>query len=116
MVFFFLGTPVYAGKLQGTASYYSYQGCLGCNEGRIMKNGERLDDTKYTIALTPFHVRKYQLLNKMVTVINLQNNKAHVVKVTDTGGFAKYHRIADLGLVVKQSIECSDLCTVMIVW
>lgn len=105
--------------LIGIASYYSIAGCLGCpayfdQNGKyyLMNNGERFDDTKLTLALTPKEYRKYK--NKFVRVTNLKNKKSVVAKVTDSGGFGKYHRVADLSLATKNAILCSDLCKVQI--
>jgi rare lipoprotein A (peptidoglycan hydrolase) len=100
--------------LKGTASYYSESGCLGCSKTLTMANGERLDDSKLTIAMTPKTVKKYKLLNKVVTIKNVKSNAVTEAKVTDTGGFEKYSRIADLSVAVKRSIRCSDLCEVEI--
>lgn len=79
-----------------------------------MANGEPLDDGKETIAMIPVIVRRYKLLNRYVTVRNMKNDHIVRAKVTDTGGFAKYSRIADLSLATKQAIQCGDLCEVEI--
>lgn len=105
--------PTYS--VQGIASYYSREGCIGCSSTLTMKNGEVLDDEKLTIAVTPSDWNTYQLKNKNVIVTNVTNGKKTIAKVTDTGGFAVYHRIADLSFAVKRSIQCSDLCEVNIV-
>ena len=98
----------------GEASYYSEKGCLGCNKNLIMANGERLNDDIPTIALTPKTVRKYKLLNKFVKVVNRKNGKEVVVKVSDTGGFYRYGRVADLSLKTKELLSCAGLCEVEI--
>lgn len=103
-------------RLQGTASYYSRAGCLGCSENLTMANGETLDDTRLTIALTPETVSAHKLLNDEVRVINVNNGQEVYAKVTDTGGFAKYNRVADLGVAVKEAISCTSLCEVVIEW
>lgn len=103
-------------RIQGTASYYSRAGCLGCSETLTMANGETLDDTRLTIALTPETVSTHKLLNDEVRVINVNNGQEVTAKVTDTGGFAKYNRVADLGVAVKEAIGCSSLCEVSIEW
>ena len=109
-------TPTIASKLtyRGTASYYSESGCLGCSPTLTMANGERLDDDKLTIAMPPAEVRRHKLLNKVVTVQNVESQAVTQAKVTDTGGFAVYHRIADLSVAVKRSLRCPDLCIVKI--
>lgn len=84
---------------RGKASYYSIDGCLGCNPGRIMANGETLDDTKMTLA------HNVLPLNTWVDIINTRNGNTCTAKVTDRGGFAKYHRIADLSLAAAQVLE-----------
>lgn len=98
---------------EGEASWYSWEGCIGCNENRIMANGEQLDDTRFTLAMTPEEVSKYKLINDMVEVCNTDNGKCVTAKVTDTGGFEKYNRVADLSVATTQEIECSN-CIVRI--
>jgi len=98
----------------GVASYYSRSGCIGCSENLIMANGEALDDEKLTIAMPPSVVREHKLLNKTVTIKNVKTHTITTARVTDTGGFAVYHRIADLSVAVKRSLQCSDLCEVEI--
>lgn len=102
------------GVLRGTASYYSESGCLGCNAGLIMANGEKLNDKEYTLALTPAMVKEYKLLNDMVKVTNLKNKSTVIARVTDTGGFAKYNRVADLSVATRDALGCQDLCEVEI--
>ena len=99
---------------EGEASYYWTGGCLGCGEKQIMANGEQLDDTKLTMALPPEEVRKHKLLNDEFTVTNKANGKSVTVRVTDTGGFAKYNRVADLSKATKEAIDCKSLCQVKI--
>lgn len=98
----------------GIASFYSVAGCLGCSPTLTMANGERLNDSKMTIALPPAEYRKYK--NKFLIIRNLKKGKEVKAKVTDSGGFAKYNRVADLSLATKKAIECSDLCKVEILW
>jgi hypothetical protein len=98
----------------GKASYYSREGCLGCSKTLTMANGETLDDGRLTLAMTPEDVRKYKLLNTSVTVQNVKTKAQVVAKVTDTGGFSRYRRIADLSVATKQAIGCADLCDVEI--
>ena len=98
--------------LKGIASYYSETGCLGCSPTLTMANGQRLDDDKYTIALLPKDYRKFR--NVVVTVINPKTGLEVNAKVTDTGGFGKYNRIADLSKATKEAIGCNDLCNVII--
>lgn len=112
----FVASPAYAGELTGNASNYSTTGCLGCSKGLVMANGETLDDSRLTIALSPETVRKYDLMGKFVGIINLSNTKSVIAQVTDTGGFSKYNRIADLGKAVKDELECKSLCSVIIIF
>ena|SRR3990167_8082325 len=95
---------------QGIASYYDWTDCLGCNAGRIMANGQVLDDTKHTLAFN------WLPMNTKVLVTNVKNNLIVEAMVTDTGGFTapEYGRIADLSLATKNAINCSDLCEVKI--
>lgn len=98
--------------LIGIASYYSVAGCLGCNPNVTMANGERLNDSVKTVALVPGTFRAYK--NQYVTIENLSNGKKTIAKVTDSGGFGKHKRVADLSLATKKAIGCSDLCKVKI--
>lgn len=101
--------------IAGEASYYSEEGCLGCNPELIMANGDRLDDTAYTVALPPHLVSKHKLLNKKVRIVNLSNGRDLFVKVTDTGGFYKLtngKRVADLSVASKEALGCDGLCEV----
>lgn len=107
-------TPEPGHTITGEASYYSVEGCLGCSPNLTMANGERLDDTVQTIALTPETVRQYKLLNDYVTVTNLTTGDSTLAKVTDTGGFGRYNRVADLNLATKEAINCPGLCEVKI--
>jgi rare lipoprotein A (peptidoglycan hydrolase) len=79
-----------------------------------MANGQTLDDSRLTLAMTPTDVRTHTLLNKHVIVKNIKTNAHVVATVTDTGGFARHNRIADLSVATKQAIGCSDLCEVEI--
>lgn len=83
----------------GKVSHYSEQGCLGCSETLTMANGERLDDTKPTIAFN------HLPMNTRVLITNLDNGKSIEAVVTDTGGFERLGRIADLTLVVAGALE-----------
>lgn len=106
---------------EGTASYYSVEGCLGCSTNRTMANGETLSDDAMTIAFN------HLPLNTEVKVTNPQTKESVIAKVADRGGFNSkgremsgivgennLNRIADLGVAVKNSISCSDLCEVAI--
>lgn len=82
----------------GKASFYTSEGCLGCNNERQMANGEILDDKQPTIAFMRAP------LNSVVEVKNLNTNKSVIARVTDTGGFESLGRIADVSYKVKESI------------
>ena len=92
----------------GEASYYTVDGCIGCNPQRIMANGEVLDDMRKTIAFNLLP------MNTEVVVTNLSNGISTTAVVTDTGGFDALGRIADLSFATKKSIDCNDLCQVRI--
>lgn len=94
--------------LSGKASYYSVDGCIGCNENRIMANGEVLDDKKMTLAYN------YLPLNSNVKVTNIKNKKSVVSKITDRGGFERHGKIADLSLATKNALGCGDVCFIEI--
>lgn len=101
-------------SIEGIASYYSSTGCLGCNKNLIMANGEKLVDSARTLALTPGIISQYKLLNDTVLITNKANGKTTSAKVTDSGGFGKYNRVADLSVGTRDAIECSSLCEVEI--
>jgi hypothetical protein len=109
-------TPKPENHIIGLASYYSREGCIGCNENLIMANGEELDDSKLTLALSPAVVNSHKLINDYVTVENLETGYWVKAKVTDTGGFTNHSRIADLSVATKEAIKCSDICNVKIVF
>jgi rare lipoprotein A (peptidoglycan hydrolase) len=99
------------GKLEGRISHYSREGCLGCDPERIMANGEPLDDNRLTIAVPPNTIP----MNTQVLVTNQDNGKSVVALVTDTGGFTKYNRVADLTLAVGRALETkTDVSSVKI--
>ena len=98
--------------LSGEASYYSENGCIGCSATLTMANGERLDDDNFTVALPLNYLNL--LRNQFVKVKNLANNQVVEAKVTDTGGFDKLGRVADLSLATKNAIGCAGLCQVLI--
>lgn len=94
--------------IRGIASYYSIEGCLGCNPGRIMANGQKLDDSRLTLAYNNAP------LNSVVKVRNIQTGLAVDAVITDTGGFNSLGRIADLSIATKKAIGCGNLCDVEI--
>jgi rare lipoprotein A (peptidoglycan hydrolase) len=90
--------------LEGEASFYSRNGCLGCNPGRIMANGQPLNDNALTMAIG---ADKKHLVGRQAKVTSLATGQSTVVTITDTGGFyqAKYgNRVADLTIATKQAI------------
>lgn len=96
------GTPVLV--MEGQASFYSRAGCLGCNAGRIMANGQPLNDNALTMAIG---ANKKHLVGRTARVTSLATGKTALVRITDTGGFyaAKYgNRVADLTIGTKQAI------------
>lgn len=96
------GTPHLT--LEGEASFYSRAGCLGCNPGRIMANGQPLNDNALTMAIG---ADKVHLVGRTARVTSLATGKSAMVRITDTGGFykAKYgNRVADLTIGTKQAI------------
>lgn len=88
-------------RVVGHVSHYSRAGCLGCSVNFTMANGETLNDDALTIAVPP----GWFPMNSIVKVTNLDNGKSVIAKVTDTGGFLKYNRIADLTLAVGKALE-----------
>jgi len=118
-----LNKPVYAQEatkstqkavttiIEGKASYYTVDGCIGCNDNRKMANGEILDDNKKTIALTPELYRQYK--NQEVYVMDIANELVTKCKVTDTGGFYRYGRIADLSKACAEAVNLKTDKTVI---
>jgi len=92
----------------GLASYYSHEGCVGCNGKQIMSNGKPFIEEAITIAYNRVPLGSY------VRVTNLKTGDSIVAEVTDTGGFEELGRIADLSLGTKNAINCSDICEVEI--
>lgn len=90
----------------GKASYYSIEGCIGCHPDRIMANGERLDDNRLTIAYN------HAPLNTPVKITNTINGKSVVATITDTGGFERHGKIADLSVATRDALGCGDVCHV----
>jgi rare lipoprotein A (peptidoglycan hydrolase) len=102
--------PVKAGTVinSGKASYYSIDGCLGCNPGRIMANGEKLDDTRLTLAYN------HLPMNTVVTVRNTETGASVRATVTDTGGFERHGKIADLSVATRDALGCGSTCPIVI--
>ncbi|MCG3176868.1 MAG: hypothetical protein MOGMAGMI_01832 [Candidatus Omnitrophica bacterium] len=96
-------------SMTGKVSHYSRVGCLGCSATLTMANGESLDDNRLTIAFNKLP------MNTQVRLTNLDNGKSVVATVTDTGGFEKLGRIADLVPAVAQALETkTDVSNVLI--
>lgn len=96
-----LDTPL---VMEGEASYYSWDGCLGCNPLRVMANGQQLNDNALTMAIG---ADKRHLVGYKARVTNLATDKSVEVLITDTGGFYqdKYgNRVADLTIATKNAI------------
>lgn len=102
--------PVKQGNVinSGNASYYSIDGCLGCNPGRIMANGEKLDDTRLTLAYN------HLPMNTVVTVRNTVTGATVRATVTDTGGFERHGKIADLSVATRDALGCGSTCPIAI--
>lgn len=93
-------TTPFNGVLEGKVSHYSRNGCLGCSPNLTMANGEPLDDNRLTIAVPPGTIP----MNSHVKVTNTTTGLSVLAMVTDTGGFAKLGRIADLTPAVANAI------------
>lgn len=87
------------GRWQGYVSHYSRAGCLGCSATLTMANGETLDDNRATIAFN------WLPMNTRVRITNTDNGKSIEAVVTDTGGFNRLNRIADLVPAVANYLE-----------
>lgn len=96
--------------LEGKASYYSVDGCIGCSPNLTMANGERLDDTKLTVA---FNRAK---LGTKINITNQKTGKTVIAMVTDTGGFERHGKIVDMTIATRDAIGCGHVCDVAITW
>ena len=95
--------------IKGYVSHYSadWGSCLGCNphydeKGQlyyVTASGDRLDNSKYTIACNHFPI------GTRVSLRNLSNNKSVGAVINDTGGFNSLNRIADLMPLVAQALD-----------
>lgn len=94
----------------GIGSWYgeSDDHCVGCRADRLMANGERFNETAYTVAFNRL------TLGKWVKITNLKTDDATLARVTDTGGFEQLGRIIDMSRAVKEAIACTDLCEVSV--
>ena len=92
----------------GNASYYSIDGCLGCNANRTMANGERLDDGRLTLAYN------HLPMNTVVTITNTNTGAKVQATVTDTGGFERHGKIADLSVATRDALGCGSTCPIAI--
>lgn len=100
----------------GKVSYYSKDGCIGCNPQLRTASGDILDDTKQTLAL-PLSMRGKIKLGTMVKVTNLDNGLSTMAKFNDYGSFEKYNRVGDLSVATCEAINCkTDKSTVAIEW
>lgn len=95
---------------EGDASWYGsgVNECLGCNKNRIMANGKKLDDGKFTVACGLKSSCKYLKLGDKVLVTNLKNSKQVEAVVTDKGGLRK-GRIIDVSKAVKNELEMGGI-------
>jgi rare lipoprotein A len=69
----------------GKASFYTVK-----SSGLQTANGERYNEDALTCASLDYK------FNTLLKVTNIENGKAVIVRVNDTGGFKKYGRIIDL--------------------
>lgn len=96
--------------LEGEASTYSREGCLGCRPDRIMANGKKLEDGDTTLAVPPdgeFPLNSYVLVENITEADDNEPNEIPqvVAKATDTGWFKRdLGRIADLTLTTNHFI------------
>ena len=104
----------------GQVSYYSHEGCIGCNENQIMGNGQPFDENAMTLAI-PCEDVKTQFnpdgirYGTVVKVLNDDTHQQEEATITDCGGFSKYDRVADLSLGLAQKIGAkTDLSNITI--
>lgn len=94
--------------ISGLASYYSLAGCIGCREDRLMANGQRLDDSRVTVAYNRAP------LNSKLKIKNVKTGKMVTALVTDRGGFERHGKIIDLSVATKNALGCGDVCRIEI--
>lgn len=100
---------------QGQASWYGTgEGqCLGCGSRMIMANGQKLDDTKNTVACRVGDSCKQFPVGSKVKIINLDNMMTTTAWVTDTGGL-RPGRILDVSIAVKKHLNMAGLANVQV--
>lgn len=97
------------GKWVGKVSHYSRSGCLGCSKTLTMANGQPLDDEAMTIAFN------WLPMNTRVRLTNIDTGASCEATVTDTGGFNRLNRIADLVPAVQRALGTkTDVTNVLI--
>lgn len=87
---------------QGLATWYSTkeEECLGCRDGLIMANGEELQDHGVcTLACNKIP------LNRIVLVLNQENEVATIARVTDRGEQLEEERLADLNIELRNALQ-----------
>lgn len=94
-----LGYPEIGTVWSGVASWYSEDNCYGCGPELTMRNGQRLDDSRPTIAFMRAP------LDSKVKVTNLQNGLEAEADVTDWGDFESVGRIADINIRTALDID-----------
>lgn len=95
---------------RGKVSYYSLDGCLGCNPKRIMGNGQQFIESAMTIAIPCEDVKTKSnprgiAYGTKVLVTNHDNFISRTATITDCGGFSKYGRVADLSKGLMQELK-----------
>jgi len=85
----------------GVASFYD-NSSIDPRWGGTTKSGDKFDENLPTAAVPPH--RWKELKGKKVRVTALNTGRSVVVKVNDTGGFAKYGRSMDLSKAAFRQI------------
>jgi len=96
--------------LEGAATWYGVGAdeCLGCNPERIMANGQKLDDTAFTVACNDFP------LGTRLIVQNVREDGGGLfteVVVTDRHGS---NIVVDMTKAVRDRIGCGGKCWVRV--
>ncbi len=87
---------------QGLAAWYSTkkEECLGCREDLIMANGKELRDHGVcTLACNKIP------LNRVVLVLNQENDVTVIAQVTDRGEQLEKERLADLNVGLRNALR-----------
>jgi len=99
----------------GEASWYGTgeKECLGCSKNRTMANGQKLDDSKFTVACGLKSTCKNWKMGTKIRIENLKNGKTVEAIVTDKGGLRE-GRIIDVSKAVRSALQFTSVAKVKV--